>query len=150
MNFANGLSLIRKFKFLLASSLCFILLSTHASLSQDQTEGKTPFEYPVQIPKADSKTQKFLERLPSDSAVAVWVFFTDKGIKSSAQYKRALDRCVHQLSERSLRRRMQRGQSPWVDFTDIPVKTICKRVGKSGCKDKGSLQVVECGFGFSK
>jgi len=122
MDFTKSLPLIRKFKFLLLGSLCLILLSTHASLSQDQAEGRIPFEYPVQIPKVDLKTQKFLQRLPPDSAVAVWVFFTDKGIKSSAQYKSALDRCVHQLSERSLRRRMQRGQTPWVDFTDIPVK----------------------------
>ncbi len=122
MDFIKSPPLIRKFKFLLLNSLCFILLSSHASLPQDQAKEKIPFEYPVQIPKVDLKTQKFLERLPSDSAVAVWVFFTDKGIKSSAQYKSALDRYVHQLSERSLRRRMQRGQTPWVDFTDIPVE----------------------------
>ncbi|MCK4404680.1 MAG: S8 family peptidase [candidate division Zixibacteria bacterium] len=122
MDFTKVLSLIRKFKFLLLGFLCFILLSTHASLSQDQTEGKIPFEYPAQIPKVDLKTQKFLEKLPPDSAVAVWVFFTDKGIKSFAQYKSALEECLFQLSERSIRRRMQRGQAPWVDFTDIPVK----------------------------
>jgi hypothetical protein len=68
------------------------------------------------------KTQRFLKALPSDSSVAVWVFFTDKGIKSSAEYKTAVDQATLQLSERSLRRRMLRGRQPWVDFTDIPVK----------------------------
>jgi serine protease AprX len=122
MDFTKDLSLSRKFRFLLLGAVCFILLSTHASLSQDQAKEKIPFEYPVDIPKVDLKTQKFLEKLPPDSAVAVWVFFTDKEIKSFAQYKSALDRCLFQLSERSIRRRMQRGQAPWVDFTDIPVK----------------------------
>jgi len=122
MNSTKSPFLIRKFKLLLLSSLCFVLLLIGVSLSQYQAEGEIPFEYPVQIPKVDLKTQKFLERVPPDSVVAVWVFFTGKGIKSLGEYKTALDECVYQLSERSIKRRMRRGQTPVVDFTDIPVK----------------------------
>jgi len=122
MNFTKSPPIIRKFKFWLLGSLCLILLSTHASLSQNQAEEKIPFEYPVQIPKVDLKTQNFLDGLPTDSAVAVWVFFKDKGIRSFAQYRSALDEYLSRLSERSLRRRMLRGGESWVDFTDIPVK----------------------------
>ena len=128
MDSVKSLPLIRKFRFLFWGPLCFILLLAYHSLSQlqakspDSTGQKIPFEYPAEVPKVDSKTQNFLKGLPPDSAVAVWVFFKDKGIKSSAQYKSALEKCVHQLSERAIRRRMQRGKAPWVDFTDIPVK----------------------------
>jgi len=122
MDLTKSSLLIKKIKLVLLSSLCFFLLSTGASLSQYPAEGRIPFEYPAEVPKVELKTQEFLEVLPSDSVVAVWVFFKDKGIKSSAQYKSALDRCVYQISERSIKRRMQRGRMPAVDFTDIPVK----------------------------
>jgi len=122
MNFTKSPPIVRKFKFWLLGSLCLILLSTYPSLSQYQAEEKIPFDYPVQIPKVDLKTQNFLDGLPIDSAVAVWVFFKDKGIKSFAQYKSALDEYLSRLSERSLRRKRLRGGDPWVDFTDIPVK----------------------------
>jgi serine protease AprX len=99
-----------------------MLFLPHLSPSQDQVRQEMSLKYPAEVPKVDLKTQRFLEKLPSDSAVAVWVFFTDKGIESFAQYRTALDETVHRLSERSLRRRMLRGREPQVDLTDIPVE----------------------------
>jgi serine protease AprX len=111
-----------KFKFLFCGILCFILLLPQMLFSQKQNEETLVFEYPIESPRLDLKTQKFVEGLPSDSLVAVWVFFKDKGIKSSAEYQTALALGANQLSLRSLKRRMQRGQSPGLDFADIPVR----------------------------
>lgn len=107
-----------KFKSLFCLSVLFVLLLPILCLSQE--EG--PFRQPAETPKVDLRTQSFLKGLPPDSSTAVWVFFTDKGIESPAQYKVAVDEATGKLSERSLKRRMLRGRLPWVDFTDIPVK----------------------------
>jgi len=115
-------SSIKGLIFLLLVFFYTLFLSISPSLSSSPPEERIPFEYPVQIPKVDSKTQKLFDRLPADSAVAVWVLFTDKGIKSEVEYKTAQDRCLLQLSERSIKRRRLRGRRPEVDFTDIPVK----------------------------
>jgi len=110
-----------KLKSLLGTVICLILLLSQLSFSQKKSEEKIIFEYPVETPKVDLKTQKFLETLSSDSSVAVWVFFKDKGIKTKDEYNTALSLCVNQISERSLKRRMLRGRNPGLDFTDIPV-----------------------------
>lgn len=110
-----------QFKSLFWGILCLALLLSQLSFAQERGEEKTNFEYPIDTPKVDLKTQKFLENLSPDSSVVMWVFFKDKGIKTFAEYKTALALCANQLSERSLTRRMLRGQSPGLDFTDIPV-----------------------------
>ncbi len=99
-----------------------MLLLTGRSFSRGESEEKTIFEYPAEVPKIDLKTQQFLEGLPTDSVAAVWVLFTDKGIKSSGEYKTALDISISQLSKRSIKRRIKRGAVPDPDFTDLPVK----------------------------
>ena len=99
-------------------SILFILLLPVLCLSQEQG----PFEFPAETPKVNPKTLSFLNGLPSDSATAVWVFFTDKGIESPAQYRAAVEEASGKLSARSLRRRMLRGRQPVVDLTDIPVR----------------------------
>jgi serine protease AprX len=110
-----------KLKSLLWTIICLILLSAQISFSQKTSEEKIIFEYPVETPKVDLKTRRFLETVSSDSSVAVWVFFKNKGIKTLDEYNTALSLCVNQLSERSLKRRMLRGRNPGLDFTDIPV-----------------------------
>ncbi|MGB2770107.1 MAG: S8 family serine peptidase, partial [Candidatus Zixiibacteriota bacterium] len=108
----------KKFKSLFCLSVLFVLFLPILCLSQE--EG--PFEYPAETPKVDLRTQNFLKSLPTDSSIAVWIFFTDKGIESPAQYRVAVDEATRKLSERSLKRRMLRGRKPWVDFTDLPVR----------------------------
>jgi hypothetical protein len=110
-----------KFKSLFWGTLCLALLLSQLSFAQERSEERTNFEYPIDIPKVDLKTQKYFETLSPDSSVVMWVFFKDKGIESYAEYKTALELCRNQLSDRSIKRRMLRGQSPGLDFTDIPV-----------------------------
>jgi hypothetical protein len=90
-------------------------------LGERPTE-KVFWEYPVESPKISLKTANLLDKLPSDSAIAVWVFFTDKGIKTNGEYRKAIEECGYQVSERSIERRKLRGKKPIFDFTDIPVK----------------------------
>jgi len=100
----------------------FILTFLLAGLSFPQSGETEKYIYPAQNPRMDLKTQQFLEGLPADSVVAVWVLFTDKGIKSSDEYNTALDMCTRQQTERSIKRRIQRGAAAILDFTDLPVK----------------------------
>lgn len=90
-------------------------------LGERPTE-KVFWEYLVESPKIGLKTKSLLDKLPSDSAIAVWVFFTDKGIKTNGEYKKAIEECGYQVSERSIERRKLRGKKPIFDFTDIQVK----------------------------
>ncbi|MGB8658395.1 MAG: S8 family serine peptidase [Candidatus Zixiibacteriota bacterium] len=124
-------------KFTLPFSLyfCCAFLWAGLALSEERSEGNRIPTYPAGMQKIGLRTQMFLDTLPPDSTVAVWVFFKDKGIKSSAEYQTALHLTANQLSERSLRRRIKRGQSPELDFTDIPVKTeYLDELGKTGVK----------------
>jgi serine protease AprX len=113
---------MQKIKFLLWGPLCLIVLSSRPALPQEGIKPETIFKYPVEIPRVDAKTQRFIDTLPPDSAVAIWVFLRDKGVESPAQYRRALDEFAGRLSQRSLRRRMLRGGMPGLDFTDLPVR----------------------------
>jgi hypothetical protein len=105
---------------LLSGSFIFIFLLAGSSFPQSNETGK--YIYPAENPNIDLKTQRFLEGLPADSVVAVWVLFTDKGIKSSGEYKIALDEFTHQLTLRSIERRKMRATVPYPDFSDLPVK----------------------------
>ncbi len=119
---AKSTPLIREITFLFWVSACFVLATSQLSPGQEHIQAETVLEYPAEAPKVDARTQKFLQSVPPDSAIAVWVFFKDKGITSSVQYRRALDESTAQLSERSLRRRMLRGSKAGLDFTDLPVR----------------------------
>lgn len=111
-------------KFRLSSLLFFfaLLVLARLTVAEERPTEKVFWEYPVESPKISLKTTNLLDKLPSDSAIAVWVFFTDKGIKSEGEYRKAVEECGYQLSERSVQRRKLRGKKPIFDFTDIPVK----------------------------
>jgi len=107
------------------SSLLFffaLLILARLTVAEEGPTEKVFWEYPVESPKIGLKTKNLLDKLPSDSAIVVWVFFTDKGIKSEGEYRKAVEECGYQLSERSIERRKLRGKKPIFDFTDIQVK----------------------------
>jgi hypothetical protein len=111
-------------KFRLSSLLFFftLLILARLTVAEERPTEKVFWEYPVESPKISLKTANLLDKLPSDSAIAVWVFFTDKGIKTNGEYRKAIEECGYQVSERSIERRKLRGKKPIFDFTDIPVK----------------------------
>jgi hypothetical protein len=112
-------------KFRLSSLLFFfalLLILAQLTVAEERPTEEVFWEYPVESPKISLKTTNLLDKLPSDSAIAVWVFFTDKGVKTNGEYKKAIEECGYQVSERSVERRKLRGKKPLFDFTDIPVK----------------------------
>jgi serine protease AprX len=111
-----------KFTFLFFLFFLSLLILPRPIVPQEIPNEKTILEYPVENPKIGFKTRNLLNELPSDSEVAVWVFFADKGVKTEGEYKKAIAECGYQLSERSIERRKLRGKEPLFDFTDIPVK----------------------------
>jgi serine protease AprX len=110
-----------KLKFLFSLLFLFLLILPRSIVPEEIPGEKTILVSPVEDPKIDFRTRNLLNKLPSDSAIAVWVFFTDKGIKTDGQYRKAIQECRYQLSERSIKRRKLRGEKPIFDFTDIPV-----------------------------
>jgi subtilisin family serine protease len=80
---------------------------------------------PGQCPSAEeSKVDLGLAREPTDggSGVAVWVFFTDKGIRAEAAYQAAIERVAGSYNERAIaRRRQRRTASGMFDERDLPV-----------------------------
>ncbi|MCK4427036.1 MAG: S8 family peptidase [candidate division Zixibacteria bacterium] len=118
----NIFILFKKSKLLFFLFFLSLLILPRRIVPEEIPGEKIILEYPVENPKVDFRTRNLLNKLPSDSAIAVWVFFTDKGIKTDGQYRKALQECSYQLSERSIERRKRRGKKPIFDFTDIPVK----------------------------
>ncbi|MFH1337143.1 MAG: S8 family peptidase [Candidatus Zixiibacteriota bacterium] len=111
-----------RFKWSFRGSLGIIFLLFQLTFPREKSAAQTVLEYPAATPKIDAKTQTYLGSIPSDSTVAVWVFFTDKGIKSIDEYKTAVSLSVNQISERSMKRRALRGVKTSLDFSDLPVK----------------------------
>lgn len=111
-----------KFRPLLLLSLLFLIILPRWIVPEEIPIEKAILKSLVEDPKIDTKTKNLLNKLPGDSLVAVWVFFTDKGIKADGQYRKAIQECRYRVSERSVLRRKLRGKKPIFDFTDIPVK----------------------------
>jgi serine protease AprX len=112
----------KKIKFLFFLFFLSLLILPPPIVSQEIPNPRIILEYPAESPKTDFETRNWLNKLDPDSQVAVWVFFTDKGVKTEDEYKKAIEECRYQLSERSIKRRMRRGKEPLFDFADIPVK----------------------------
>jgi serine protease AprX len=117
----NIFILFKKFRLLLFLFFLFLLILPCLVVPEEIPGEKIILEYPVENPKIDFRIKNLLNKLPADSAIAVWVFFTDKGIKTDSQYRKTIQECSYQLSERSIERRKLRGKKPIFDFTDIPV-----------------------------
>ena len=95
---------------------------------------RVTLKYPVNVPKIDEKTAKFLDSLSPDSTSTFWIYFTDKEIDTQSDYKKAIGKLTHQLTFRSLERRRLRGKKELFDFTDLPVSAKYVNEVESRCK----------------
>jgi len=86
--------------------------------------------------KISSRLTSILKGKNPQQRIKIWVFFTDKGIFSPEEYRRALLRSRESLSERALRRRLKvRSLGEVVDFTDLPVYSgYIEKVKQLGAK----------------
>lgn len=89
---------------------------------------------PVEVPRIEKKTRKYLDGLGADSASTFWVYFTDKGIDTRAGYRRGIDGLAYRLTPRSLERRKLRGRQGLFDFTDLPVSAEYVKEVESRCR----------------
>ena len=89
---------------------------------------------PVEVPKIEKKTRQYLDELRADSTSTFWVYFTDKGIDTQSNYKRAVSKLSNRLTPRSLERRRLRGKEGIIDFTDLLVSAEYVKEVESRCR----------------
>jgi serine protease AprX len=70
-------------------------------------------------PVVSNRLADLISRLDPTDSVAVWIFFTDKGIFSQEQYQQAKTDFENNITGFALRRRLKNGVS--ADFVDLPV-----------------------------
>jgi serine protease AprX len=83
--------------------------------------------------RISNKLAATLAAMDEHEEIAIWVFFSDKGIFDEETYRQHLDEIKHNMSERRKRRREKTGRAQIVDFTDIPVdKNYVSRLESMG------------------
>jgi serine protease AprX len=76
---------------------------------------------PKESPVISERFKQFLSEKEPEERVKVWVFFTDKGIFDSQEYRSALNRATSALTQKASRRRAKTMSPNLVDFRDLPV-----------------------------
>ena len=97
---------------------------------------------PGQDPVVNRKLDGMISAIPDDSSVAVWIFFTDKGIFDNADYLVSLEEVSAALTPAAReRRRKIRGADNLVDFRDLPVKeSYVDQVLSTGAESRHKLK----------
>ncbi|MCJ7507611.1 MAG: S8 family serine peptidase [candidate division Zixibacteria bacterium] len=87
----------------------------------------------AQTPLIKPKLSRLYQEIPSDSALKVWVFFTDKGIFTEKDYQKTIQDCRLKANPRVIRRMELRSEKKDFDFTDIPVaEEYVKKIEEMG------------------
>jgi len=102
--------------------LSFFLLIAFSTVVGGENLASIALFTPRSQPVVTKSLERILARVSPETSVAVWVFFTDKGISSEREYRQALTSAKSSLSERALRRRAKVHRGSLVDFRDVPVK----------------------------
>ena len=107
--------------------IMFVLLllfsANNAALSRS-----IPIEYPGEYSCAKSadvlpeRTMNYLAEKSDNGKVKIWVFFTDRGIKSDEEFRQAASAFSGRLTEKALARRKKAGMDKFT-IIDVPVKT---------------------------
>ncbi len=80
------------------------------------------------------RTADYLSSHAVDGSVKIWVFFTDRGIKSRAELDLAADMISQRISARAMKRRAKAGKDH-VTIIDVPVKSsYVNAIVNSGAK----------------
>jgi serine protease AprX len=86
-----------------------------------------------QTPLIKPKLSRLYQEIPSDSALKIWVFFTDKGIFTEKDYQKAIGDYRLKANPRVIRRMELRSKKKDFDFTDIPVaEEYVKKIEEMG------------------
>ncbi len=106
----------------LVLAFSFFVLVTFSTGASSENLASTALFTPKSQPVVTKSLERILARVSPETSVPVWVFFTDKGISTEQQYRRALTSAKSSLSERALRRRAKVHRGNLVDFRDVAVK----------------------------
>ena len=86
-----------------------------------------------QTPVIKPKLSRLYQEIPSDSAVKIWVFFTDKEIFTEKDYQEVIGNCRLKANPRVIRRIELRSKKKDFDFTNIPVaEEYVKKIEEMG------------------
>ena len=102
--------------------LLVISLPVLASENPALWDGPYIMSMEKQNPVIDARLQNRLLSLNTDEQIAVWIFFTDKGISDRSELYSRLSELEMKLTPDALTRRLKsRGSDNLVDFRDLPV-----------------------------
>jgi serine protease AprX len=122
---------------------CHLIISLFLSIvfsAQSQAEQSVYYKVPLK-PKCQDKVIEFTESLgPSLESIKVWVFFTNKAVKSKEELWRALVESKTSFPERTLKRRSKvRPPDQLVDYQDLPVfSEYISHVLQNGAKHRAT------------
>ncbi len=91
------------------------------SEARSQSSDEASLVLPKQSPVMSERFKQFLSEKEPEERVKVWVFFTDKGIFDSEEYRSALNRAKNALTQKAAQRRAKTMRPSLVDFRDLPV-----------------------------
>jgi len=132
---------MRYLSLIIIFSLFTIPAATAASAPKTAWAGPAVLTMEREAPVIDRNLNSLLKSAPGDSAIAVWVFFTDKLIFDSPNFHASLDEARNKLSPTALARRAKsRGEDNVVDFRDIDVSSkYIDQVLSTGAKQRQVL-----------
>ncbi len=78
-------------------------------------------EQAKRTPVIHESVSAFLRSQPMDAPAPVWVYFTDKGVKSMPEFRAALETAEGMMSKRAFQRRAKVMRGNVVAFSDLPV-----------------------------
>jgi len=101
-----------------------LILAIFGSVAQMAIAAQPKLVQSRSNPVVSQRLNDQLAVIPSDSTVAVWIFFTDKGFTGQTGFAKARVQAENILTERSRDRRANRGQNSLeIQYEDIPVYT---------------------------
>lgn len=106
------LFLLKKTSFVIG----FMLLNISLLAAADQPQ----LVFAKKTPIISSSLSNYLNTT-KELQIPVWIFFTDKGISSQREYRRAVEAAAPQLTQRALARRKKVMKGELLTFEDLPV-----------------------------
>ena len=98
----------------------FITFFYHTALA-NVYNGPNELFSPTRQPKLHSEFQRMLSADVQNKRVNAWIFFTDKGIFTASELRRAVDEHEACMNPKAKIRRQQRAKHGIIHFTDLPV-----------------------------
>jgi serine protease AprX len=89
--------------------------------ARSQSGDEVSLVLPKKTPVMSERFEQFLSEKEPGERVKVWVFFTDKGIFDSGEYRSTLHRATKALTQKAASRRAKTMKPDLVDFRDLPV-----------------------------